>query len=97
MDDFIWRAEACDEIGKMIHEYREKGDHDLADALILSRRYVLKRLPAVDAALVTHGRWTHYLCVGHDMYQCSECSHWINAGIDRNYCPNCGAKMINEE
>lgn len=97
MDDLISRAKACDEIGKMIHEYREKGDHDLADALILSRRYVLKRLPTVDAVPVVHGQWTHYLCVGHDRYQCSECSHWIIAGIDRNYCPNCGAKMINEE
>ena len=48
-DDLISRAAACDEIGKMIHEYREKDDHDLADALILTRRYVLKRLPTVDA------------------------------------------------
>lgn len=53
--------------------------------------------PTIEVAPVAHGRWTHYLCVGHDRYKCSECSHWINAGIDRNYCPNCGAKMINEE
>lgn len=53
----------------------------------------IKELPAVDAAPVVHGRWTYYLCVGHGRYQCSECSHWVDAGMDRNYCPNCGAKM----
>lgn len=48
---------------------------------------------AVDAAPVVHGRWTYFNCVGNGRYQCSECLHWVDAGLDRNYCPNCGAKM----
>ena len=107
MADLISRAAACDEIGKMIHEYREKGDHDLADALILSRRYVLKRLPAVDAAPVVHGRWINYPeCLGYDGAYCDEnivCSNcesvWniIDNDTDRfDYCPCCGAKMDGE-
>ena len=93
MDDLISRAAACECIGKMIHEYREKGEDDLADGMILARRYGIKRLPAVDAVPVVHGRWEYFHCVGCGRYRCSECSHWVDAGLDRNYCPNCGAKM----
>ena len=43
---------------------------------------------------VKHGRWNRIpiinsLC----RYQCDRCLHWVDAGTDRNYCPNCGAKM----
>ena len=93
MADLISRAAACECIGKMIHEYREKGEDDLADGMILARRYGIKRLPAVDAVPVVHGRWEYFHCVGCGRYRCSECSHWVDAGLDRNYCPNCGAKM----
>ena len=93
MADLISRDAACECIGKMIHEYREKGEDDLADGMILARRYGIKRLPAVDAVPVVHGRWEYFHCVGCGRYRCSECSHWVDAGLDRNYCPNCGAKM----
>lgn len=49
MDDLISRAAACACIGKMIKEYREKGEDDLADGMILARRYGIKKLPTVDA------------------------------------------------
>ena len=26
-------------------------------------------------------------------YQCDQCKHFVDSGDDRNYCPNCGAKM----
>lgn len=52
MDDLISRTAACECIGKMIHEYREKGEDDLADGMILARRYGIKCLPAVDAVPV---------------------------------------------
>jgi len=26
-------------------------------------------------------------------YQCDQCKHFIDSGDDRNYCPNCGARM----
>lgn len=53
----------------------------------------IERVPAVDAVTVVHGRWTYFNCVWNGRYQCSECQHWVDAGLDRNYCPNCGAKM----
>lgn len=53
----------------------------------------IKELPAVDAVPAVHGRWTYFNCVGNGRYQCSECLHWVDAGTDRNYCPNCGARM----
>ena len=56
MADLISRAEACECIGKMIHEHREKGDYALADGMILVRRYGIKCLPAVDAVLVVRCR-----------------------------------------
>jgi len=56
MDDLISRAAACECIGKMIHEYREKGEDDLADGMILARRYGIKYLPAVDAVPVVRCR-----------------------------------------
>jgi len=54
---------------------------------------VIESIPTVDAVPVVHGLWIDFNFVGNRRYQCSECFHWINAGIDRNYCPNCGAKM----
>lgn len=54
---------------------------------------IVEELPAVDAAPVVHGRWIYFNCVGNGRYRCSECFHWVDAGSDRNYCPNCGAKM----
>lgn len=26
-------------------------------------------------------------------YQCDQCKHFVDSGDDRNYCPNCGARM----
>ena len=30
-------------------------------------------------------------------YQCDQCKHFVDSGDDRNYCPNCGAKMKGAE
>lgn len=46
---------------------------------------------------VRHGKWTYCNCFEKGRYQCSECAHWIDAGLDNNYCPNCGAKMDGDE
>lgn len=66
-DDLISRAAACECIGKMIHEYREKGEYPLADGMILARRYGIKRLPAVDAVPVV---------------RCKDCKHWTQEDDD---------------
>lgn len=28
-------------------------------------------------------------------YQCNQCKHYTRVGDDRNFCPNCGVRMIN--
>ena len=48
----------------------------------------LGRIPAADVAPVVHGRWV-YGC------QCSVCGDRHRPYY--NYCPNCGAKMDEEE
>lgn len=52
---------------------------------------------------VKHGHWETIgggIFVKGDSYavrfKCSICGHFVNLGTDRNYCPNCGAKMDGE-
>ena len=45
---------------------------------------------------VRHGKWRFVNCATGLRCQCSECLHWVDAGTDRNYCPNCGARMDEE-
>ena len=104
MDDLISRAAACNAISKMIHEYRENGEDAVADGMILAMRYGIKRLPAVDAAPVAHGRWVKMTGMMppeyHGHYECSEC-RWHMNGLRNSwtreeellFCPNCGARM----
>lgn len=30
---------------------------------------------------------------GEIKYKCSHCGHFVKSGTDKNFCPNCGAKM----
>ena len=57
-------------------------------------------LPAADVVPVRHGRWTLLVSLNgneHDKWKCSECGHYTRNGADRNYCPNCGARMDGAE
>ena len=68
--------------------------------VVFSRRDICGMLDdaeIVDAELVRHGRWEYLNCFEKGRYQCSECGHFIDAGADMNYCPNCGAKMKGDE
>ena len=50
--------------------------------------------PAVDAVEVVHAKWEHIpIFNGLGRYRCGRCFHYINVGADKNYCPNCGARM----
>lgn len=40
-----------------------------------------------------HGRWIPINTIDQWRYQCDCCNHYVDAGTDRNYCPNCGARM----
>ena len=96
-DDLISRKQAIKEILAFCPEETKPGSLDEYGVAVLSGiiEVVLKRLPAADAVPVTHGLWISFNCAGNELYQCSECFHWIDAKTDKNYCPNCGAKMEN--
>ena len=106
-DDLISRAAAIDEIGKLIKEYREDGEGEMADGMIIARRYVIKQLPAVDAVPVIHARWVKMTGMMppeyHGHYECSNCA-WHMKGLRNSwtreeellYCPGCSAKMDGE-
>lgn len=80
----------------MTHEFAYPEVQDAVKEAAREDFIALAKAPAVDAAPVVHGRWTYFNCVGEGRYQCSECLHWVDAGTDRNYCPNCGARMDGE-
>lgn len=52
---------------------------------------VVNDIPAADVALVVRGRWVFG---GDGCVICSECNEEESNDNHRNYCPNCGAKMI---
>lgn len=56
----------------------------------------INNAPTVDAEPVRHGKWRFVNCATGLRCQCSECLHWVDVGTDRNYCPNCGAKLADE-
>ena len=55
---------------------------------------VLHDLQAADVAPVVHGRWIDMRESSKDVPECkcSECGCVI-IGLEKNYCPNCGARM----
>ncbi len=79
------RAELYDAIGR--NAFRDR--QDIIDLINLQ--------PRVNAVPVVYGRW---LCAD-DFVICSQCEAEMNQknslGVDnpKNYCPNCGADMLN--
>ena len=51
----------------------------------------IENLPAADVVPVVHGRWIIHTDELGLTCECSVCH--IETMCDRNYCPNCGAKM----
>lgn len=80
-DKLPWRREYVSDDNMMTEHVVSKGDVDV--------------MPTIDP--VKHGHWIedrigdeHWLC-----YDCSECGNMET--VKSNYCPWCGAKMIDEE
>lgn len=69
--------------------------HDFFKAIF--RR--INKAPTIDAELVKHGRWVERLVnietLTTDLF-CSECK-FASVNWRYNYCPNCGAKMDEED
>lgn len=53
--------------------------------------------PTVDAVPVRHGRWVWNDCGGFGNYHCSECRKICICNGDYDYCPNCGARMDEDD
>lgn len=51
----------------------------------------IEAAPAVDAEPVRHGRWLKAKASFHK--KCSYCKHVLHMPRERNFCPDCGAKM----
>lgn len=75
------------------------GYNDGIDAVFTAIRCT----PTIDAIPVAHGRWIETeFPYGCKQYRCSNCieDEWWNdrfAYGDEHYCPNCGAKMDEED
>ena len=69
---------------------------EIAHRIRLDSRERIERMiesaPTVDP--VRHGHWTDRAksILGLPTEACSECAEW-SVGLDKDYCPNCGAKM----
>lgn len=92
MDDLISRTEALEAIDEM-KPMQNNTDQLIMNALCWA---AVKSIPVtVDAAPVVHGRWE--VCDDCGITRCSACKWNFESHIEYKYCPNCGAKMINEE
>ena len=61
--------------------------------------YDIENFPAADVVPVVHGKWIRKEAEGAIFadYECSVCSAYPTGGIKSCYCPNCGAKMDEED
>ena len=61
----------------------------------------IEDMPTVDAAPVRRGKWIHEVRYtidslhSYQQYRCSECD--MTYITNTKYCPNCGARMVEDE
>jgi len=86
-------------IQRIIEEDTEFPEYDWGTGLSIAKD-ILERTPTVDAEPVRHGTWiVEYEVKDGRSMRCSECQmvFWVGSGRNGNYCPNCGAKMDEQE
>lgn len=96
IDDLISRTVLIDELMAGCMPLDLPGLSGVTGDKLTIRNYI-DSAPTVDVAPVVHGLWIYFHCARNGLYQCSECFHWVDEKTDRNYCPNCGAKMENNK
>lgn len=95
-DDYIKRSDALEEVQYIPVTMDDEIDVEAAQQMI-------NAIPAVDVEPVRHGRWIRMTGMMppefHGHYECSECEWRGKHDIEReyHYCPNCGAKMDEDE
>lgn len=87
MAEYIDRAEYCEKYCRCSNEYCDRESCPIWKA------------PAADVAPVVHGTWEYIPQTLNTLsqFRCSFCGWWsLDPSIDGayNYCPNCGAKMM---
>ena len=68
----------------------------IKDAVHIVETLCIDEEPTVDAVPVKHGRWVWNDYGGFGNYHCSECGQICICNGDYDYCPNCGARMVEE-
>ena len=79
-----------------------------ADAITMNGVKILNQFPSTDVAPVRHGRWEVVKGVftpgGDPLLRCPFCKAkesehlcGVESRVNWNYCPNCGAKMNEED
>ena len=95
MAEYLDRERAIQKVKNVIATEWFRGNYAAVEPLQRVVDVQLGRMTAADVAPVVHGRW---LCVDTDIEQfflCNRCKkkeYW-----ESKYCPNCGAKMDEEE
>ena len=93
MAEYIEREAA---IRAILNDYPEQVGYSREDAADCIR-YII----ASDVASVRHGKLVEAWIHGIEHYRCTECGEYIEgvwlSNFYYNYCPNCGAKMLDLE
>lgn len=98
MAEYIERERAIQKVKNVIATEWFRGNYAAIEPLQRVVDVQLGRMTAADVAPVVHARWTQ---VDETKCRCSNCDIIALIGLyphgDKNFCPNCGAKMDEEE
>mgnify|MGYP004582677647 CR=1 FL=1 len=95
MDDYIDRKAAIKLLTSVGLEVSDSKRRTVAKCI-----NEIELMPAADVAPVVHGRWLDNRADGYKWaFICSRCGYVDGHpfGDRHNFCPNCGAKMENDE
>lgn len=96
-DDLISREAVLDIINSEDNWLFDAKSHNTDTKVAFSTiKLKISDLPSVTPTRPT-ARWSRQTDTYHDYYECENCG--IGVGLDdvRNFCPNCGAEMIESE
>jgi len=85
---------------EFINKYKIKQEERASKGLGLQyfgpkeMQILLDKMPIIDVEPVRHGRWINPRLnkYGHPCHQCNQCL-FVASQKDKNFCPDCGAKM----
>mgnify|MGYP003304326375 CR=1 FL=1 len=87
----------ADQLEKQFENLAESWRGTLSGPVYANALNRVKRAPTIDAAPVVHGRWDEKEVInGGTILICSACKYPFRRLEPKNYCPNCGTKMVLE-